>query len=240
MISFKAVAWVSIVLTILLSFVGMIVESETESASTLANSLDSFIDIFTSILLLWRFWGGEGDEILMEKREERAQIMIGFSFAILFVVVLGTALKHLEDKEKVVRESLVLSLAVPSFIIQLGLGWSKLVVAKKLRSEALKNDGISSILGSCLSGGIILDTIAMKINPRIWYFDAVFAIIVAIVLLLVALQVLVKLPWWRPSFWISPKIPLYNESSFTLFDNVLDSDNDSFTTNEDDPDLQLA
>eukprot|EP00924_Labyrinthula_sp_SR-Ha-C_P000482 maker-scaffold_27-snap-gene-0.32-mRNA-1 protein AED:0.01 eAED:0.01 QI:92/1/1/1/1/1/3/58/275 len=201
----RAVAWASIGVTIILSSIGLVVQQETESASTLANSLDSLIDVFTSILLLWRFWNKNTPLEVIERREQKSQVFISFTFILLCGMVSYTAYKHLKEREEVVRQYLVLSLAIPSFLIQLLLGALKIKVAEapRVNSIALKNDGISSMMGSLLSAGIILDVLLMNFDRRIWYIDAVFAILVAFILLCFSINALITLKsgWWRYSFW---------------------------------------
>mmetsp|Transcript_24885 Transcript_24885/g.30436 ORF Transcript_24885/g.30436 Transcript_24885/m.30436 type:complete len:144 (+) Transcript_24885:42-473(+) len=135
---------------------------------------------------------------------------------------LFVASKHIEDKDKVVHDELVIIAAFPSAIVLLILGGIKIYISDKMHCRALKNDGMSSIAGGILSLSIVIDILVMKAFPKFWYIDAIFAIIMAIFIGFLGLKVLIINPWWRRSFWVSTHGSVVIEHSFGAHDTSKD------------------
>ena len=79
-------------LTILGLIVGLVVSVLTKSSATLGFALENAVDGISSVLVLWRFWGGgKGQsEGALAMREKRASVGIAIVFVILAITV-GTA-----------------------------------------------------------------------------------------------------------------------------------------------------
>ena len=86
------ISWVSLVLTIVGLIVGLVVSVLTKSSATLGFALENAVDGISSVLVLWRFWGGgKGQsEGALAMREKRASVGIAIVFVILAITV-GTA-----------------------------------------------------------------------------------------------------------------------------------------------------
>ncbi len=68
------------------------------SAALIAYGLESFVDLFASVLVLWRFWDDASNEAGMKAnldREERANVGIAATFIIIAVITGGDAISHL-------------------------------------------------------------------------------------------------------------------------------------------------
>ena len=71
-------SWVSLVCTVAAFFAGLVISISARSAATLGYALENWVDSLSSILVLWRFWGGGKTvpEEQLAQREKRASIAV--------------------------------------------------------------------------------------------------------------------------------------------------------------------
>mmetsp|Transcript_8943 Transcript_8943/g.10709 ORF Transcript_8943/g.10709 Transcript_8943/m.10709 type:complete len:271 (+) Transcript_8943:411-1223(+) len=200
----RLISWISIVSTVCLVAIGLTIQEFTKSTSALATAIDGFADILTSASIIWRFWKdneSESEARASESREVRAEVIIGFSLIILAVSVIATAAESIKEKNEVANENLVLVLSVPSFIIYTALGTTKIFMAKKMKSSALRHDGISCIFGGLLSASVILEIILENFFPDCWFLDETFALIISAFISALGIYILASHRWYTLSFW---------------------------------------
>lgn len=97
---------------------GVIIAVAARSAATLGFALENAVDTLSSVLVLWRFWGGGTvPEHVLESREKRASIGIGCSFVILAIVVGGVAARNLALAHEPDEVTTLIAFAAPSAVI---------------------------------------------------------------------------------------------------------------------------
>ena len=220
----------SLVLTAIAVVIGIAMAAVTKSAAMLAFGLENLVDSFSSMLVLWRFWGGgmEGSpsEDDLETREKRASVGIAFSFILLAVIVGGIASAHLAREEAPDALALLIGLSLPCVLIFFVLGLVKMYVGVKLDSPSMKKDAVCSLCGAVLSAGTTLGAIMMLSGADSWWFDSVVAVVICMGLFVYACVVLIRNAmkkdpstgawapemWWTLSWWHTPgKIRHLNE-----------------------------
>ena len=204
---------VSLVLTVIAAVCGIAVAAAADSAALLAFGLENLVDSFSSVLVLWRFWGGGvgkvASELELETREKRASVGIAFSFLILAFVVGGVAAAHLSSNEQPDQLKLLLALSVPCVFIFSILGGLKYRMGSALDSPSLKKDGICSISGALMSASTALGAIMLLDGIDSWWFDSSVAIIICTILFLYGSWTLYKnastrdpvTGAWNPERW---------------------------------------
>ena len=86
---------VSAVVTVIAFITGLSISISTHSSATLGYSLENLIDLISSLVVLWRFYGGDSvSSEELEKREKRASIGIAILMVILAICV-AVAVEHL-------------------------------------------------------------------------------------------------------------------------------------------------
>jgi len=194
-------AYISIFFTLVSSTIGIILSYVGESSSTLAFSLDGLIDVVTSFIILWRFSSKVSEE-KSKSRENRASAAIGLSFLILGSVVVGSALYHLITHDKLKDTRYLLALTIPSLIVLSFLGILKIYLAKLLSSDALFEDGLSSIAGGVLCICVIIGVMAARNDGRYWFLDPSLALVIGVLYLCYGFYIIRKFPKWKSkAFW---------------------------------------
>ncbi len=83
------------------------------------------------------------------------------------------------------------------FILTLG-HW---LLQRKLRSESLRKDAITSGAVAVLSAAIVVSTLVYGMNVSLWWFDSVVALGVSLALCCAGTWSLVSTRWWCKGFW---------------------------------------
>lgn len=76
-----------------------------------------------------------------------------------------------------------------------------LLPQRKLRSESLRKDAITSGAVAVLSAAIVVSTLIYSVNASLWWFDSVVALGISLALCCAGSWSLVSTRWWTKSFW---------------------------------------
>jgi divalent metal cation (Fe/Co/Zn/Cd) transporter len=198
--------------TLVAFIAGFTISISTNSSATLGYSLESLVDLVSSLIVVWRFHGGEAtSKEELEKREKRASIGIAGLMVILGICVFSVAIEHLSEGHAPSALHQLISLSVPSLLIFFVLGMLKFNIAIKTQSPAMKKDAVCSLGGAVLSLGVLIGVGLFQSDDAIWWFDAFVAIIISILLALYGIRTLVKniledKKYWTIKFWMEGKI----------------------------------
>jgi len=198
----RLLSLISILVTIMTFSIGLIFAVVAQSSVMLAFSLEALVDIISSVIVYWRFAGPAEQTLQMRGRETRASVGIGLSFVLTGVVVLIDSLVHISQKSPVKDARALLGISIPSFLILLSLGSTKIYCARKLRSDALFEDGMCSLGSAIISMSVFLSIFVHRSHERIWFLDETFALIVAVIFFLYGFWIVTPHPWFSWSFWI--------------------------------------
>ncbi len=72
---------------------------------------------------------------------------------------------------------------------------------RKLRSESLRKDAITSGAVAVLSAAIVVSTLMYSHNASLWWFDSVVALGISVALCCAGASSLISTKWWSRSFW---------------------------------------
>ncbi|KAK3263151.1 hypothetical protein CYMTET_28028, partial [Cymbomonas tetramitiformis] len=202
----RLVSYISIAVTLVSGFTGLVSAIVIGSAATLGYALESFVDVFSSAIVLWRFWEDSPSESVafqrsMASREKRASVAIAITFVAIGLIVAPVALGHLVEAHHMEDVGVILVSSVINLFILSALAIIKLKLAVKLKSPALRKDGITSAAVAVLCLGIIMSIGIYHINQAIWWLDAIVAITVAGMLIFLGIRTLLKNDWMSREFW---------------------------------------
>lgn len=142
---------------------------------------DSFIEVFSAMLVLWRFRSEEGVGAgLSIDRERRATLGIGGLFVLLALVTAAGASAQLRKggHPSTTMPGLVISAASLGFMFFL---WSaKTRVAKQLDSCTVLKDADCSLACIKLSVVLFAGSLLFLTIPALWWSDAAAAIVLAL------------------------------------------------------------
>lgn len=175
----KALAIFTILYNLVEGLVSMGFGWSDDSLALFGFGADSFIEVFSALLVLWRLNadGRGGDLIARERKATRA---IGGSLLLLAAGTLGGALLQLEAKghPRTTVPGIVVSLASLAFMVWLWRG--KRAAAAALDSRALEGDAACSLACIQLSAILLLGSCLFRMAPRLWWVDSAAAGLLAL------------------------------------------------------------
>ena len=139
---------------------------------------DSFIELFSALLVLWRLRAdGCGDGLI--ERERKVTRGIGWLLVALAAGTIGGSLLQLAAKghPATTLPGLIVSLASLGFMVFLWRG--KLAAAKALDSRALEGDAACSLACIQLSSILLIGSLVFALIPRLWWVDGAAALLLS-------------------------------------------------------------
>jgi divalent metal cation (Fe/Co/Zn/Cd) transporter len=145
------------------------------SIALIGFGLDSAIEGFASVVIVWRFTGWR---TLSHKAEDRAQKIVAVQFFILapyvaFESVRTLAIGHHPD------ESIVgIALAASSLIVMPWLGRAKQRVGSRIGSSATASEGKQNLLCAYLAGAVLVGLLGNALLGA-WWLDPMVGLLIA-------------------------------------------------------------
>ena len=147
------------------------------SIALISFGLDSFIEGFASLVIVWRF---TGSRLLSDAAERRAQKLVAIQFFILAPYVGFEAIQKLVTGEQPETSWLGIALVTTSVIGMPFLGVAKRRLADKLGSVATRGEGTQNLLCAYLAGAVLLGLLGNALLG-LWWLDPVAALAIAAV-----------------------------------------------------------
>lgn len=168
----KLVSQVSILISLLVGFIGVSTFLRDKDLSMLGLGGESLLDAISSALVLWRFKTPKGrtfedavaaaefKALRNARRERRSALGIGVAFIALAVLLFTLSAKHMWEAGEATPDELLyeedgmgtgLMVAVPSIGVFALLAWYKDFLSEELNSEVLKQDAKCTAFGAVLA-----------------------------------------------------------------------------------------
>lgn len=204
-------SWISVVITVLAAGFGLAVYSLTGSSLILCYGLENCVDLFSSVVVLWRFYCPELNpeiEAKLQSREKRASVLISLILGVLGIGIIFTAVDDfLEGMESPEKLALVLGISVSSIVVFGLLAVVKFHYSILLQSASLHKDGICSLIGTILSIALFVNTLIIKHIPEAWWIDPAVALGCGIASIGIGLHAIIitacvqQIPIWSWQWW---------------------------------------
>lgn len=147
------------------------------SIALVSFGLDSFIEGFASLVIVWRF---TGSRLLSHAAEERAQKLVAIQFFLLAPYVAFEATHTLWTGEQPETSWLGIALVTSSVIGMPFLGIAKRRLADKLGSVATRGEGTQNLLCAYLAAAVLIGLLGNALFG-LWWLDPAAAFVVAAV-----------------------------------------------------------
>ena len=147
------------------------------SIALVSFGLDSFIEGFASLVIVWRF---TGSRLLSHAAEERAQKLVAVQFFLLAPYVGFEAVHKLVTGEQPQTSWLGIALVTSSVVGMPFLGIAKRRLADKLGSVATRGEGTQNLLCAYLAAAVLVGLLGNALFA-LWWLDPAAALIVAAV-----------------------------------------------------------
>jgi divalent metal cation (Fe/Co/Zn/Cd) transporter len=139
--------------------------------------LDSAIEGFASVIIIWRF---TGSRTMSEAAEHRAQKLVAVQFFILAPYVTVESLRALIGGDHPDVSVLGMALAVWSLVTMPLLGIAKQRIADQIGSAATKGEGRQNVLCAYLAGALLIG-LAGNAVAGAWWLDPTVGLLIAAV-----------------------------------------------------------
>ncbi len=147
------------------------------SIALLSFGLDSAIEGFASLVIVWRF---TGSRLLSHAAEERAQKLVAILFFVLAPYVAFEAVHKLVTGEQPQTSRVGIALVTTSLIGMPYLGIAKRRLADKLGSVATRGEGTQNLLCAYLAAAVLVGLLGNTLLG-LWWLDPAAALVVAAV-----------------------------------------------------------
>ena len=142
---------------------------ESNSTTLLSFGLDSFIEIFASIIAIW------GISSTNKKVHDRAEKLIAYSFLVLIVFILAKSALDFLNTNKPEVSIYGIIIACVSIFVEGPLGYRKLKLGKELNNKVIIAEAKETLF--CLNLSVlVLVGVGVNYFFGLWYFDPVAAL----------------------------------------------------------------
>ena len=139
--------------------------------------LDSVIEGFASVIIIWRF---TGSRVISESAEQRAQKLVAIQFFLLAPYVGFESVARPARRRAPDVSVLGMALAVSSLVTMPLLGIAKQRIADEIGSAATKGEGRQNVLCAYLAGALLIGLLGNAIAGA-WWLDPVVGLLIAAV-----------------------------------------------------------
>jgi divalent metal cation (Fe/Co/Zn/Cd) transporter len=137
--------------------------------------LDSAIEGFASVIIIWRF---TGRRMFSAAAEERAQKLVAVQFFLLAPYVGVESLRHLLGGPHAATSWVGIALAVGSVVLMPVLAIAKQRIADQVGSPATRGEGRQNMLCAYLAGALLLGLLGNAIAGA-WWLDPLVGLLIA-------------------------------------------------------------
>jgi divalent metal cation (Fe/Co/Zn/Cd) transporter len=145
------------------------------SIALIGFGLDSAIEGFASLVIVWRF---TGHRLLSHAAEERAQKLVAIQFFILAPYVAFEAIQHLVAGARPETSALGMALTATSLVGMPFLGAAKQRLAGTLGSSATHGEGAQNLLCAYMAGAVFVGLAGNALFGW-WWLDPIAALMIA-------------------------------------------------------------
>ena len=147
------------------------------SIALIGFGIDSAIEGFASVVIVWRF---TGSRILSQDAERKAQKLVAIQFFVLAPYVAVEATRSLINGDRP-EESLVgIALAASSVLVMPLLGRAKQRIGSRIGSSATASEGKQNLLCAYLAAALLVGLLGNALFGA-WWLDALVALFIAFV-----------------------------------------------------------
>jgi divalent metal cation (Fe/Co/Zn/Cd) transporter len=171
----RALSWLSLVWMGAEGAIAITAGILAGSIALIGFGIDSAIEGFASLVIVWRF---TGRRLLSRAAEERAQKLVAVQFFLLAPYVAFEAVRHLVTAHEVEISALGMVLTATSLVGMPFLGIAKQRLADTLGSSATHGEGAQNILCAYLAGAVFLGLVGNALFGW-WWLDPIAALLIA-------------------------------------------------------------
>ena len=171
----KLLSWTSLAYMALEGMVAVVAGIIAGSIALIGFGLDSAIEGFASVVIVWRFTGWR---TLSEHAERRAQRLVAIQFFILAPYVGVESVRALLDGSHAEESIVGIALAASSLALMPLLGRAKQRIGSRIGSSATASEGKQNLLCAYLAAALLIGLLGNALFGA-WWLDPVVGLLIA-------------------------------------------------------------
>jgi divalent metal cation (Fe/Co/Zn/Cd) transporter len=171
----KLLSWLSLAWMTVEGAVAIAAGIVASSIALVGFGLDSAIEGFASVVIVWRF---SGHRMFSHRAEERAQKLVAIQFFVLAPYVTVESIRTLFGGEHPEVSWVGIGLAVGSVIVMPMLAIAKQRIADQIGSAATKGEGRQNMLCAYLAAALLVGLLGNALAGA-WWLDPVVGLLIA-------------------------------------------------------------
>jgi len=173
----KVLSWLSLAWMTVEGAVAILAGIAAGSIALIGFGLDSAIEGFASVIIIWRF---TGHRVFSHAAEQRAQKLVAIQFFVLAPYVGVESVRALVGGERPDETLVGIGLALGSVVLMPILGIAKQRLADQLGSAATKGEGRQNMLCAYLAAALLVGLLGNALLGAWWLDPAVGLLIAAL------------------------------------------------------------
>jgi divalent metal cation (Fe/Co/Zn/Cd) transporter len=173
----RLLSWLSLAWMTVEGTVAILAGIAAGSVALIGFGLDSAIEGFASVVIVWRFTGAR---VFSDAAETRAQKLVALQFFVLAPYVAVESLRALVGGARPDETLVGIALAAGSVVIMPVLGIAKQRLADRLGSAATKGEGRQNMLCAYLAGALLVGLLGNALAGA-WWLDPAVGLLIAFV-----------------------------------------------------------
>jgi divalent metal cation (Fe/Co/Zn/Cd) transporter len=171
----KWLSWASLGYMAVEGIVAVVAGIVAGSIALIGFGLDSAIEGFASVVIVWRFTGWR---TLSHNAEERAQKMVAVQFFILAPYVAFESVRALVNGSHADESLVGIALAASSLVVMPYLGRAKQRIGSQIGSSATASEGKQNLLCAYLAGAVLIGLVGNALFGA-WWLDPMVGLLIA-------------------------------------------------------------
>jgi divalent metal cation (Fe/Co/Zn/Cd) transporter len=173
----KLLSWLSLAYMALEGLVALMAGIVAGSIALVGFGIDSAIEGFASVIIVWRF---TGSRVVSETAEHRAQKLVAVQFFLLAPYVSAQAVRALVNGAHAEESVVGMALAASSIVVMPWLGRAKQRIGSRIGSSATASEGKQNLLCAYLAVALLAGLLGNALFGA-WWLDPVVALLIAVV-----------------------------------------------------------
>ena len=171
----KLLSWLSLAWMTVEGAVAIGAGAVASSIALIGFGLDSVIEGFASLVIVWRF---TGHRMFSHDAETRAQKLVAIQFFVLAPYVGFESIQHLVSGTRPGESWVGIALAASSVVLMPMLGIAKQRIADQIGSSATKGEGRQNMLCAYLAGALLIGLLG-NVLIGAWWLDSTVGLLIA-------------------------------------------------------------
>ena len=171
----KWLSWLSLAWMTVEGAVAIAAGIVASSIALIGFGLDSAVEGFASLVIVWRF---TGSRVFSEAAETRAQKLVAIQFFVLAPYVGVESVRHLLGGQHAEVSWVGIALALGSVVFMPLLGIAKQRIADRIGSAATKGEGRQNMLCAYMAAALLVGLLGNALVGA-WWLDPVVGLLIA-------------------------------------------------------------